>query len=64
MRAVVVTPGKAGSGRLVDMPDPRPKDGEVLVQLRQVGLDGTDAEIFAGPVRRDPSCRRLPDHRP
>ena len=30
------------------MPAPQPKDGEVLVQVHQVGLDGTDAEILEG----------------
>ena len=54
MRAVVVTPGEAGSGRLVEVPDPQPKDGEVLVQIRQVGLDGTDAEILRGQFGETP----------
>ena len=48
MRAVVVTPRKAGSGRLAEVPDPQPRDGQVLVQVHQVGLDGTDAEILQG----------------
>jgi len=54
MRAVVVTPKQAGSGRLVDVPDPQPKDGEVLVQVHQVGLDGTDAEILEGQYGEAP----------
>ena len=54
MRAVAVTPGKAGSGRLVEVPDPQPKDGEVLVQVQQVGLDGTDAEILQGQYGEAP----------
>ena len=48
MKAVIVTPGEPGSGRLAEVPDPRPRDGEVLVQVREVGLDGTDAEILQG----------------
>jgi len=48
MRAVIVTPKKPGSGRLAEVPDPRPRDGEVLVQVHEVGLDGTDAEILQG----------------
>ena len=48
MRAVVVTPKKAGSGRLAEVPDPQPRDGEVMVQVHQVGMDGTDAEILQG----------------
>lgn len=48
MKAVIVTPRKPGSGRLAEVPDPQPRDGEVLVQVHQVGLDGTDAEILQG----------------
>lgn len=44
MRAVVVSPKVPGSGRLVGVPEPHPRDGEVLVQVHEVGLDGTDAE--------------------
>ncbi len=54
MRAVVVTPKQAGSGRLVEAPDPQPQDGEVLVQIHQVGLDGTDAEILQGQYGEAP----------
>ena len=48
MKAVIVTPEEPGSGRLAEVPDPQPLDGEVLVQVREVGLDGTDAEILQG----------------
>ncbi|MEE8518179.1 MAG: glucose 1-dehydrogenase [Dehalococcoidia bacterium] len=48
MKAVIVTPKEAGSGRLAEVPDPRPRDGEVLVRVHEVGLDGTDAEILQG----------------
>ena len=54
MRAVVVTPRKAGSGRLAEVPAPQPRDGEVLVQVHQVGLDGTDAEILQGQYGEAP----------
>lgn len=54
MKAVVVTPRKAGSGRLVEAPDPQPRNGEVLVQVREVGLDGTDAEILEGQYGEAP----------
>lgn len=54
MRAVVVTPKKPGSGRLAEVPDPQPRDGEVLVQVHQVGLDGTDAEILQGQYGEAP----------
>ncbi|MCH7698043.1 MAG: glucose 1-dehydrogenase [Chloroflexi bacterium] len=54
MKAVVVTPGKPGGGRLEEVPDPQPRDGEVLVQVHQVGLDGTDAEIMQGQYGEAP----------
>ena len=54
MRAVVVTPGEPGSGRLADVPGPEALDGEVLVQVHQVGLDGTDAEILRGQYGEAP----------
>lgn len=46
MKAVAVSPGKAGNVRLVDMP--LPSDGPVLVGVRIVGLDGTDDELVSG----------------
>ena len=54
MKAVVVTPEKPGGGRLEEVPDPQPRDGEVLVQVHQVGLDGTDAEILEGQYGEAP----------
>ena len=54
MKAVIVTPGEPGSGRLAEAPDPHPRDGEVLVQVREVGLDGTDAEILQGQYGEAP----------
>src|ERR1044071_2336027 len=45
MRALTVTPGRAGSIALVDMPEPPPSDGPVLVEGLAVGLCGTDVEI-------------------
>ena len=54
MRAVVVTPKKPGSGRLAEVPDPQLREGEVLVRVQQVGLDGTDAEILEGQYGEAP----------
>ena len=54
MKAVVVTPKEAGSGRLAEVPDPRPRNGEVLVHVHEVGLDGTDAEILDGQYGEAP----------
>ena len=54
MKAVVVTPEKPGGIRLEEVLDPQPRDGEVLVQVHQVGLDGTDAEIIRGQYGEAP----------
>jgi threonine dehydrogenase-like Zn-dependent dehydrogenase len=54
MRAVVVTPGEQGSGRLAEVPDPHLQEGEVLVRVRDVGLDGTDIEILEGEYGQAP----------
>jgi threonine dehydrogenase-like Zn-dependent dehydrogenase len=48
MRALVVTPGEAESGRLVDIPEPPLSDGTVLVQTVGIGICGTDVEIVEG----------------
>jgi threonine dehydrogenase-like Zn-dependent dehydrogenase len=48
MRALTVEPGRAGSARLDQVPEPPASDGAVLVRTHAVGLCGTDAEIVAG----------------
>src|SRR3954468_1556584 len=48
MRALVVTPGHANSGRLVDVPEPALSDGTLLVQTIAIGICGTDIEIAEG----------------
>jgi threonine dehydrogenase-like Zn-dependent dehydrogenase len=48
MRALTLVPGRAGSGAVVDMPEPPESDGPVLVRTLAVGVCGTDAEILAG----------------
>ena len=55
MRAVVVTPKEAGSGRLIEVAGPQAELGEVLVRVHEVGLDGTDAEILQGRFGEAPS---------
>ena len=54
MRAVVVTPGQAGSARLADVPAPSPREGEALVRVLRAGACGTDAEIDQGLFGRAP----------
>jgi len=48
MRALRVTPGKAHSAALDQVPEPSEKDGEVLVDTIGVGICGTDFEIVDG----------------
>ena len=57
MRAVVVTPRKPGSGRLMEVADPMAQPDEVLVRVQEVGLDGTDAEILEGQYGEAPPRR-------
>jgi threonine dehydrogenase-like Zn-dependent dehydrogenase len=52
MKAIGITPGRAHSARLLDLPQPAldevPGGRGVLVQVLQVGLDGTDRELYVG----------------
>jgi threonine dehydrogenase-like Zn-dependent dehydrogenase len=48
VRAFVLTgPRRAG---VVDVPDPVPAAGEVVVDVRRVGICGTDVELFTGDM--------------
>jgi len=46
MKAVVCE--NPGELRVVERPAPHPKDDEILIRIRRVGLCGTDYHIFAG----------------
>jgi threonine dehydrogenase-like Zn-dependent dehydrogenase len=48
VRALGVTPGTAGSARLVDRPEPTAEPDELLVEGLALGVCGTDHEIVAG----------------
>lgn len=48
MRALTVTPRAAGSAQVVDLPDPEPGPGELLVRGVAIGVCGTDQEIVRG----------------
>ena len=48
MRAITAIPGRRGSAALIDMPEPPPGDGPILVQTQAIGVCGTDAEIING----------------
>ena len=48
MRAMTVIPGKPGSAELTELPDPEPREGELLVEPLYLGVCGTDREILEG----------------
>lgn len=48
MRAVAVTPKRAGSARQVELPIPTTAPGMALMRVLEVGIDGTDTEINDG----------------
>jgi threonine dehydrogenase-like Zn-dependent dehydrogenase len=48
MRALTVVPLKANSAEVRDVPDPEPRDGELLVDGVALGVCGTDIEIVSG----------------
>ena len=54
MRALAVTPGRPGSARLDDVPEPPASDGSVLVETLAVGVCGTDLEIISGDYGEAP----------
>ena len=48
MRALTVEPGHPGTVSVLDVPDPHPAAGDLLVDGLAVGICGTDREIAAG----------------
>jgi glucose 1-dehydrogenase len=48
MRAVTIQPSVPNSARLLDVPDPPPSEGTILVDALALGVCGTDHEIVAG----------------
>jgi glucose 1-dehydrogenase len=48
MRAITVIPGRPGSARLEQIPEPPREDGPVVVEMIAVGVCGTDKEIVSG----------------
>src|ERR687898_1966457 len=48
MRAMTVIPGRPDSAELSELPNPQPKDGELLVEPLCLGVCGTDREIIEG----------------
>src|SRR5690606_42135995 len=48
MRALTVRPQQADSVEVVELPDPVPAEGALLVEGVALGMCGTDREIIAG----------------
>lgn len=46
MKAVVKTHPEPGNVELIDMPDPRPESGQVVIGVRNAGICGTDIHIL------------------
>jgi threonine dehydrogenase-like Zn-dependent dehydrogenase len=57
MRAVTVEPGKAGSAKLQDIPEPTRPRGHLLVRTLAIGVCGTDLEILNGSLGKPPAGR-------
>jgi glucose 1-dehydrogenase len=57
MRAVTIAPGKAGSIRLEDVPDPSPQQGTILASTLALGVCGTDRELIEGLYGEAPAGR-------
>ena len=55
MRAAIVSPGKAKSMRVADLPAPEPRPDECLVRVLEVGICGTDRDIDAGHYGEGPA---------
>jgi threonine dehydrogenase-like Zn-dependent dehydrogenase len=54
MVAITVAPGVPGSERLEERDDPEPGGDELLVEMIELGVCGTDREIVAGRYGRPP----------
>lgn len=53
MQAFVVTPRRPGSGRLADVPEPRQRAGDALIEVVAVGVEAPTVSCYAGnTVRR------------
>jgi threonine dehydrogenase-like Zn-dependent dehydrogenase len=57
VKAITVEPGKPGTARLEDVPEPDARDGSVLVEAIAVGVCGTDVEIVEGKYGTPPPGR-------
>jgi threonine dehydrogenase-like Zn-dependent dehydrogenase len=54
LRAITVVPGRNGSARLEEVPEPSPSEGAVLVRAVALGVCATDREIVSGQYGAPP----------
>jgi threonine dehydrogenase-like Zn-dependent dehydrogenase len=54
LRAITVIPGRTGSARLEEVPEPAPAEGSVLVRALALGVCATDREIISGHYGTSP----------
>jgi threonine dehydrogenase-like Zn-dependent dehydrogenase len=60
LKALAVTPGRADTAAVIDVLEPPPEDGSILVASRLLGICGTDREIaFDGYGSPPPGEERL-----
>jgi threonine dehydrogenase-like Zn-dependent dehydrogenase len=57
VKAITVEPGRPGTARLEDVPEPDARGGSVLVEALAVGVCGTDVEIVEGKYGTAPPGR-------
>jgi len=57
MQGLVTTPGRARTTTVAELPDPQPRDGELLLRTLEVGVCGTDREISDGAFGVPPDER-------
>ncbi|MGZ4501635.1 MAG: alcohol dehydrogenase catalytic domain-containing protein, partial [Nocardioidaceae bacterium] len=57
MRALTTIPNKADTLEVTDVPDPEPREGDLLVDAVAVGVCGTDREIVGGDYGWAPAGR-------
>jgi threonine dehydrogenase-like Zn-dependent dehydrogenase len=58
MKAITVEPGKSGTARFEDIPEPDTREGSVLVEAVAAGVCGTDVEIAEGKYGWAPPGRK------
>ena len=48
MKALAITPGKANTASILDVPEPQPAYGSIVVKALDLGICGTDFDLISG----------------